>query len=136
MPGDIIIFRSVPKIMIICYTGLEIWRETRNYYFICYNVPEISPVTNAIAFFHFGLFCALFTLVTAQKIKISKKKKKKKNEKNPAGLSFYTCVPKIMIRWCMVPEMWGTMDRQIDGQMEGKNDILRWVPNLKDNVNI
>ena len=36
----------------------------------------------------------------------------------------------------MVPEMWGTMDRQIDGHMEGKNDILRWVPHLKDNVNI
>ena len=34
-------YTSVPKIMIICY-----------------NVPEISPVTNAIVIFHFGLFCA------------------------------------------------------------------------------
>ena len=28
--------------------------------------------------------------------------------------SFYTCVPKIMIRWCVVPEIWCTTDRWTD----------------------
>ena len=35
-------------------------------------------------------------------------------------LSFYTCVPKMMIRWCMVPEIWsainGRTNRWIDGR--------------------
>ena len=46
------------------------------------------------------IFCS-FTTLTAQKTKILKKWKK--------GLeisSFYICVPKIMIRWCTVPEIW------------------------------
>ena len=30
--------------------------------------------------------------------------------------SFYICVPKIMIKWCMAPEIWCTTDRQMDGQ--------------------
>ena len=59
MPGDIIILHTgVPKIMIICYTFPEIW---------C--------VTNVIVIFRFGLFLALFALLTAQKIKIKKNKK-------------------------------------------------------------
>ena len=59
MPGDIIILHTgVPKIMIICYT-----------------VPEIWCVTNVIVIFRFGLFLALFALLTAQKIKIKKNKK-------------------------------------------------------------
>ena len=36
--------------------------------------------------------------------------------------SFYICVPKIMIRWCMVPEIWcvtdGRTDRWTDGWTE------------------
>ena len=57
---------SVPKIMIICFTVPEIWR-----------------VTDAIVIFQFGLFLALWPLalvlfgpLTAWKIKISKKIKK------------------------------------------------------------
>ena len=54
-------YTHIPKIMIICYT-----------------VPEIWCMTNVIVIFHFGLFFALLPppLVTAQKIKISKKWKK------------------------------------------------------------
>ena len=37
--------------------------------------------------------------------------------------SFYTCVPSIMIRWCMVSEILYATDRQIDGQTDGKSDI-------------
>ena len=54
MPGDIP--KIVPKIMIICYT-----------------VPEIWCMTDAIFIFHFGLFFTLLPPLTAQKIKIYKK---------------------------------------------------------------
>ena len=29
------------------------------------------------------------------------------------------CVPKIMIRWCTVPEIWCATDGQADGQTDG-----------------
>ena len=38
----------------------------------------------------------------------------KKWKKHPEISSFYKCVPKIMTRWCTVPEIWCMMD----GQME------------------
>ena len=44
-------YTSVPKVMIICYTVLEIW-----------------SVTDVIVIFHSGVFFYLFTLLTAQKI--------------------------------------------------------------------
>ena len=66
-------YTSVPKIMIICYT-----------------VPEIWCMTDAIVIFHFRLFFALLHLEIS---------------------SFYTCVPNIMIRWCTVPEKWCATDR-------------------------
>ena len=65
-------------------------------------------------FSFWAIFC-LFTTITAQKIKISKKKKKKKNH---LELPFYTCVPKIIIRWCMVPEIWCATDGLTDGRTE------------------
>ena len=52
------------------------------------------------------------TPLTAPKMKTSKKWKK------IWEISFYKCVPKIMIRWCMVPEIWcatgGQTDRRTD----------------------
>ena len=40
----------------------------------------------------------------------------------PKRSSFYICVPKIIIRWCMAPEIWcttdGRMDRGMDKRME------------------
>ena len=45
------------------------------------------------------IFCP-FTCLTAQIIKLLKKWKKSLEMS-----SFYICVPKIMIRWCMVPEI-------------------------------
>ena len=50
------------------------------------------------------VFCP-FTPLTAQKMKISKNWKKCLEM-----LSFHTYVPKVMIRWCMVPEKWCTTD--------------------------
>ena len=37
--------------------------------------------------------------------------------------SFYTGISKIMIRWCMVPEIWCVADRWTDGQTDRKSDI-------------
>ena len=39
----------------------------------------------------------------------------KKMKKCQEISSFYMCVPKILIRWCMVPEIWCKTDRQTDG---------------------
>ena len=48
-----------------------------------------------------------------RKIKISKKWKKSLEIS-----SFYTCVPKIMITRCTVPEIWCAKDRRTDRRME------------------
>ena len=94
-------YNSVPKIMIKCYT-----------------VPEICHVTDVIIF-HLGHFFP-FTPLSVWKIKIKKKKKRLEIS------SFYICVPKIIIRWCTVLEIWcGT-----DGQTDGKG-TYRWVSHLK-----
>ena len=42
----------------------------------------------------------------------------KKMNKNLESSSFYTYVPKIMIRWCMVPEIWYAKDGWTDGQID------------------
>ena len=86
-PGDIIILHKVPKTMIICYT-----------------VPEIWHLTDVIVIFYFGLF---ITLSAPNSPKNQNRKKWKKYLKISR---FYICVPKIMIRWCKVPEIWCTMD--------------------------
>ena len=74
-------------------------------------------------FWFWAIFCP-FTSLAAQKINILKKWKKY------LEISFYISVPKIMIRWCMVPEIWCAMDRETDG----KSDIQRWVPHLKNGI--
>ena len=95
-PGDIIILHTCTKNYDqMMYSSWDMVRDRCNWYFsfwaiFCPNTPQ-----------------------TAQKIKISKKWKKL------LEISFYIGVPQIMIRWCMVPEIWYTTD----GQMEGKSDI-------------
>ena len=55
-------------------------------------------------FLFWTIFCP-FTPLTARKIKILKKQKK------PLKISsFYICVPKFIIRWCTLPEMWCVTD--------------------------
>ena len=58
-----------------------------------------------------GDFNIRSTEVLWDKIKISKKWKKSWEIS-----SSYTCVPKIMIRWCMVSEIWYVTDIQTYGQ--------------------
>ena len=65
-------------------------------------------------FSFWAIFCP-FTPLTAQKIKILK-------EWNLEISSFYTCVPKIMIWWCNIPEKWCTTDGRMDGQTDEKSD--------------
>ena len=90
-------YTSVPKIIIICYIFLEIWH-----------------VTDVNCYFSFwAIFCPS-TSLTAQKIKISWKSKKVLEIS-----SSHTCVPKIMIRWCSVPEIRCMTHRWTDIQMDG-----------------
>ena len=66
-------------------------------------IPEIWCVTNVSSIFHFGLFFALLSAPKKQKfLKIKKR----------LSISFCTCVQKIMITWCMVPEIWCPTDGQ------------------------
>ena len=63
-------------------------------------------------FDNLGFFCPL-TPLAAQKIKISKKWKKCLEIS-----SFRMFVPKVMIRWCTVPEIKCATDRRVDRQRE------------------
>ena len=108
-------YTSVLKIMITCYT-----------------VPQITCMMGVIVIFHFGLFQKKnypiypFILITAWKIKIKKKRKY-----HLEISSFYTCVQKMIIRWCMIPEIWCTTDGWTDRWTDWKRDMLRWVLHLK-----
>ena len=63
--------------------------------------------------FSFWAIFYTFTPLTAPKIKILKKWNKRLEIS-----SFYVSVPKIMTRWCTVPKICCTMDRQTDRRME------------------
>ena len=80
-------YTSVPKNMITCYT-----------------VPKIWHVMDVIAFFHFGQFFALYPLYNP------KNKNFTKIKKTVEISSFYTSVPKIMILFYTVPEIWCVTD--------------------------
>ena len=109
MVGDNIIYTNVPKIMIICYT-----------------VYEIRCVRDMIFVSHFRLFFALLPPNN------QKNQNFRKMIKHLEISSFPTCVPKIMITWCLVPETWSPTDGRIDVRTDGKSDIWRWVPDLKN----
>ena len=64
---------------------------------------------NVQSFLSFWAILCPLTLLTTQKIKI-KKKQKKKQKKRLEILSFYTCVPQLMVI-CMVPDIWRVTDR-------------------------
>ena len=98
-PGDIIILHKCTRNhdhMLHC--SLYMARDTCNFYF------------------SFWAFLPFYPLPA---------KKNQKNEKNTWRYHHFTRVPKIMIRWCMVPEISGTPDRQTDGHKNGKSDISR-----------
>ena len=82
-----------------------------------YMVPEIWRVADVIAILHFGPYFFLLPPSQPKKWKFQKKWKKRLDIS-----SFYTCVPKIMIRWFTVPEIWCTTDAQTDRQTDRKSD--------------
>ena len=88
----------VPKIMIRCCTVPEIW---------C----MMDVITS-----HFGPFWAIFYPFTPPNS--PKNQNFEKMKKNLEISSFYICVPKIMIRWFTVPDIWCAMDGWTDGQTE------------------
>ena len=88
MPGDIIILHKCVK----------------NHDHMLYCSWDMACDRCNCYFSFWAIFCP-FTPLTAQKIKILKKWKKYL-EISP----FYIWVPKIMIRWCMVPEIWCVTD--------------------------
>ena len=115
------LYTSVPKIMIICYTGPEIWCVMH------------------VIIFHFGSFFALLPplSLTAWKIKILQKWKR-----HLEIYSFYKCSKKNNWRYhhfrYVYQKLWSDDGRflrygawQTDGRTDGKSDIQRWVPHLK-----
>ena len=106
--GDIIILR----------------KSTENYDHMKFGSWDM--VHDGFYYFSFWAIFWPFMPLTARKIKILKKWKKVLDIS-----SFHIYVPKIIIRWCTVPEVWCAMDGQtVEGGMDGKCDIKRWVPNL------
>ena len=85
---------------------------TRNDDHMLYCSSDMTCDTCNFYFSFWAIFCP-FTPLTAWKMKISKKWKK-----HLEISSFYTRVPKVMIRWCTVPERCGAgwTDRQTDRQ--------------------
>ena len=105
LPRDIIIFKCT-KIQ------YHIWYWILVHLKMMYTVPEVWCVTDVTFISWLGLFFFLFTPPAQQ----PKKSKWEKNEKKKLLeiSSFYTYIPKIMIRWCTVPEKWCATDRQMD----------------------
>ena len=102
MPADIILQKCTKNHDHMLYCSCDMARDRCN----CY--------------FSFWAILCSFNPLTAQKIK------RKKKKKNPVRYHHFTRVPKIKIRWCMLPEIWCTTDRQTDGrtdrQMDGQAD--------------
>ena len=92
---------------------------TKNHDHMLYCSWDMARDTCNCYFSFWAIFCP-FTPLTDKNQNFKKKKQWKKLLEIS---SFYTCVPKIMIRWCTVPEIWWTMDGQRDRWTDGKSDI-------------
>ena len=73
--------------------------------------------------FYFS-FWAIFCPFTPPSSNNPKNQNFNKMKKMPGDIIILQCVPKIMITWCTIPEIWSSMDGQ-------KSDIKRWVSHLK-----
>ena len=118
-------YTSAPKVMIICYTVPKIWcgRDVTIFHFRLF-FPLLPKKLLDMAW---AIFCPVTLAPTPKQPKKSKlknktKKKKRKNkDKECLEISwFYTFLPKIMIRWCTVSEIWCMTDEQTDGLMDGQ----------------
>ena len=90
---------------------------------IWYAISEIWYMMNVSFISHFGIFLSFLPprspifLPTAWKSKL-----KKRNKKHLGISSFYIYVPKIMIIWCTIPEIWSEPDGRIDASTGGRTD--------------
>ena len=84
---------------------INLYRCTKNHDHMLYCSWDM--VRDRCTYFSFWATFCPFTHPTAQKIKILQKLKKHLDIS-----SFYIYVPKTMIRWCKVPEIWCATDRQ------------------------
>ena len=89
---------------------------------ICYTVTMILCMTNVILIFYFGYIFPFYPLNL---------------NFNARRYHFNTCVPKIMITWCTVPEILcatdrRTTNRQMDRWMDGKGENQVVCPNQKE----
>ena len=80
---------------------------------ICYTV-SLDMAYNGFNYFSFwAIFCPLTPLPAPTPLNSPKNQnfeKMKKKKKSLEISSFYICVPKIMFRWCTVPEIWCMTD--------------------------
>ena len=90
--------QNFEKIKKMCWDIIILHKCTKNHDQICYTVPEIQFAADVIYIFHFGLF---FVLVL-----VPKKSRFLNTEKNTWRYHhFNTCAPKIMIIWCINPNL-------------------------------
>ena len=99
-PGDIIILH----------------KRTKNHDHMLYCSWDMAH-DGCNCYFSFWAIFSPFTPLTTWKIKIFKKWKK-----HLEISSFYIGVTKIIIRWCLVPEIWCATDGRTDGQTDGWED--------------
>ena len=90
--------KQVPRDIIILH------KCTKNHDHMLYCSWDMNHDRCNCYFSFWAMFCP-FTSLTAQKMKVSKKWKKYLEIS-----SFYASVPKIMIIWYIVPEIWCVMD--------------------------
>ena len=88
--------QNFEKIKKMCWDIIILHKCTKNHDQICYTVPEIQFAADVIYIFHFGLFFVL----------VPKKSRFLNTEKNTWRYHhFNTCAPKIMIIWCINPNL-------------------------------
>ena len=103
-PGDIIILHNCTKkswscaILFLIYSAWKMWFL---FFILCYFLP--------------------FYPSSSPKIQKFLKKWKKCWEIS----SFYICVQKIMIRWCLILEIWCPTDKWTDGQTDRQTEKVK-----------
>ena len=97
--------------------GWRYYHFTQKIMIICYTAPETWHVMDVIVIFHFALFLLFYGSNSP------KNENLKKIKKILEISSFYTCVPKIMIKWCTVPEIWRSTDRRTEGRAGGRAEV-------------
>ena len=75
----------------------------------------------------FNRFLPFYLLTTWKinlKLKLKNKLKFKNWKKHLVISSFYICVPNIMIKWCIVPEIWCVTDGRTEGRILYSSDLV------------